>query len=319
MTLRTVTLSPGFDHCCLVDRLVPADVSEVISWHVHASGKGVNVARTAASLGVTAVAYSLIGDADNDEFVTLIERSGVQAVTVAVPGSTRRNLTIRTTASATAAAHAVGTRLEATSSDADELIARLLSDIEPGDLVTLNGATAQGVHGGVWAEVGAAAHQRGGTLLADVQGESLLRLLESGVVSMAKPNQDEALVLVGPATETSSLGAVGSALDRMEVLGVETPVVTLGARGAVHLEEGKPLHTSCPVDQVMVVVGAGDAFMAGYCAAMEGGGGWFGCDPVKLGVAVAAAHVSGAEGSSLQITARSMLDITDQRVGDLWS
>ena len=306
MTLRTVTLSPGFDHVVTIDRLAPGDVGRVLSWQVFASGKGVNVARTAAALGVAGVAYSLVGEADSDEFDSMVETYGVRPVTVRVPGGTRRNLTLGLELPGYVAAHAVAPRLRAEASHAEELIARLVADVQPGDIVTLNGAVADGVPTSIWAEAGSAVHRRGAIVLADVQDQPLRELLSAGVVSMAKPNQAEAQALLENAVGGDMLRVAAEALNIMKQRGVEVPVVTLGDSGVAHLKDGQQVHTFCPVDVARLVVGAGDAFMAGYCVALEGGA-WREHDPVALGVAVAAAHVSGAADRTLPPATRSAL------------
>ena len=79
----------------------------------------------------------------------------------------------------------------------------------------------------------------------------------------------------------------------MRELGVIDPIVTLGALGAVHIDDGVVMHSECPTNNPKVEVGAGDAFVAGYCSAMDALA-WRGLSPVALGLATASAHVDGS-------------------------
>lgn len=318
MTLRTVTLSPGFDHLVTIDRHDAGGVAKVLSWTELASGKGVNVARTATALGVECVAYSLVGTQDADDFRLRLARDGVRAELVEVAGPTRRNLTLRVLSDAAPAAHAVGPRLRADGSDAEELIARLLSHLQPGDFVTFNGAVAEGVPTDIWARASVAVRGRGGTVMADVQDQPLRELIEKGAVWMAKPNIDEARVFFdSPAQGRSVIEDAVIAIKAMHQQGVEVPVITLGAEGVLSTKDGFVIHSACPVGNVQVVVGAGDAFLAGYCAALTVGG-WRKADPVLLGLAVAAAHVAGQPPTDVAGAVRLCLaSVEQQSIGTL--
>lgn len=305
MTVRTVTLSPGFDHLVAVQDLRPGEVGRVVQWRVVASGKGVNVARALATLDVRSVAYTLAGAEDEAEFVDLITGAGVVAVSVPVPGSIRRNLTLSREGSGDLAAHATGPRLAgARDAHADELVARLVADVRDGDVVTLNGAVPGTIRDSVWEEAATAVHAKGATVVADVQGMALVQLLSSGVVWAAKPNEDEALALVR-LSRGGADGNVTRALSEMEAMGVVHPMVSLGERGLVHLVDGVPVQSRCHVERPAVVVGAGDAFVAGFCAALVADE-WREAPPTTAGLAAAAAHVAGVPDAHFAGTARSL-------------
>lgn len=90
-----------------------------------------------------------------------------------------------------------------------------------------------------------------------------------GKVHLLTPNQNEAKVLTGLATDTlEGARAAGLALlDR----GVQTVVVTLGGRGALIVRPGETVHLEgVPVD-TLDTTGAGDAFMAGLAVALGEG------------------------------------------------
>lgn len=290
MTLRTVTFSPGLDHIVHVDHVTPGEVGRVLSWRTVAAGKGVNVARAAHALGVPTTAYSLIGEHDETQFVRLVESAGPRAVTIGVPGVVRNNLTLKIGSLPGPASHAAGPRL-ATATDAHAvlLLDRLMAEVEHGDVVTFNGAVPEGVAEDLWACYARRLHLRGALVIADAQGACLLALVDSGVLTLAKPNEDEASVL---GADAEGQRRAAAALETMRTKGVHIPVVTMGAKGVAHLRQGSLTWSICPVPRPAVVVGAGDAFVAG-CAAALVDPQWEAWSPVEVGLCTAAAHVAG--------------------------
>lgn len=308
MTIRTVTLSPGFDHLITIDDVTAGGVDSVLSWEIVAGGKGVNASRTAAWLGADSVAYTLVGEEDEDQFRRLVERSGATAVTVAVPGETRRNLTLTVQASAETASHATSPRI-ATASDhhAISLLDRLLAEVQPNDVVTLNGAVPDGVDHTIWARAAEALLDHQVTLIADVQSDALRELLAArGVITMAKPNLEEARALVPDTVAGSTTGTAGSALETMAAAGVRDPIVSMGADGVAHLLDGVPTRSWCAASAVRAVVGAGDAFIAGYCSALDSPR-WSGIAPLSLGLAVSSAVVAGTSRDDMRESVRQLL------------
>ncbi|KQX66296.1 PfkB family carbohydrate kinase [Angustibacter sp. Root456] len=307
MTLRTVTLSPGFDHHVTVDEVIPGGVGSVLSWTVAAAGKGLNVARVASCLGVTTTAYSLVGADDAPEFARLVEADGVRPVLVDVDGETRRNLTLSVASTGAPASHMTGARLAtAVDDDADALVDRLLADVEAGDVVSFNGAAPPPIRSQIWAQAARSLAGRGVRIVADVQGDALRAVVETGLIRMAKPNEDEAAALVPDSSEHPVRAQGIAAVRAMSAAGVEDPVVSLGADGVLHLVDGELCRSWSAVSRAAVAVGAGDAFVAGYCAALASPR-WTGTDPVSLGLAAAAAHVSGESGERFEGAVRAMV------------
>lgn len=294
MTIRTVTLSPGFDHLVTLDDITAGGVDSVTSWDIVAGGKGVNAARTAAWLGAQSVAYTLVGEDDGEEFSALVSQSGATAVTVATPGRTRRNLTLTISSTDEPASHATSPRI-ATASDqhASRLLDRLIDEVHPGDIVTFNGAVPDGIDNAIWARAAEALLEHEITLIADVQSDALNELLAArGLITMTKPNIEEARAVIPGHLTDHPVEMVRTALATMWAAGVKDPLVSMGENGVAHLVEGVPTRSWCGASEVRVVVGAGDAFIAGYCSALDSPL-WSGIPPLSLALATASAAVSG--------------------------
>lgn len=294
--IRTVTLSPGFDHEVHVDRIDPGKVGHVMSWRVRAAGKGMNVARFVRSLEAEVQAYSLVGTLDEERFRSAAAADGVDVDTIAVPGSTRNNLTLTSDAIGPMAGHASGPRLGAVPVEAvDRLIRKLLRDIRPGDIVVLSGAVPDGIDAVTWALAAESIVAAGGDVVVDGQGAALVEAVCTGAVTMTKPNEDEVNVLPGVRHYEPVLSRAVAGLRWMLSQGVDEPVVSLGARGIVHCLDDVIMLTSCPVAEARIAVAAGDAFVAGYCVGASGQS-TSKVLPVDLAVASAAAHVAGDVG-----------------------
>src|SRR5262249_9534886 len=82
---------------------------------------------------------------------------------------------------------------------------------------------------------------------------------------------------------------IGEALDaahRLQDLGARTVLASLGAEGAVLVEEGSELHAEVIVERTQSAVGAGDALLSGFLA-----GGGSGEPALRTALAWAAAAV----------------------------
>jgi 1-phosphofructokinase len=296
--LRTVTLNSGFDDTFTISALDWGGVGRVRGFRSAPSGKGVNAARAAAALGVPVCAYSLVGRDDAATFTAALQSEGIEHRLVAVPASTRHNLTLVPEPADRVAAHLVAQGFQLSDARPVEALAdRLLQECRPGDVVSCNGSVPGGVPATVWADIVAALRGAEVTVVLDVQGEAMQRALAAGPVALAKPNEAEIAAL--PGVDPDGPDPVADALRSLAGSGVAHPVVTLGAAGAAFLCDGRVLHASCTVEHPVVAVGAGDTFLAGVCAAIFAGRGDT-ADLVSAGLAAASAHVAGLWGAGLR-------------------
>ncbi len=295
--LRTVTLNSGFDDTFTISGLDWGGVGRVRAFRSLPSGKGVNAARAAAALGVPVCAYSLVGQDDAATFAAALQSEGIEHRLVAVPGSTRHNLTLVPEAGDRVAAHLVAQGFQLPDAQPVAALAdRLLQECGPGDVVSCNGSVPGGAPATVWADMVAALRDAEVTVVLDVQGEAMLRALAAGPVALAKPNESEIAAL--PGVDPDGPDPVADALQSLAGAGVAHPVVTLGSAGAAFLRDGRVHRASCTVERPVVAVGAGDSFLAGVCSAILAGRDET-ADLVSAGLAAAAAHVAGMTGDGL--------------------
>jgi 1-phosphofructokinase len=118
----------------------------------------------------------------------------------------------------------------------------------------------------------------------DSSGPALLAALEAKPV-LVKPNREELAEAVG--RPVGSLGDVIEAAEELRDRGARTVLASLGADGAVLVEEEGVTIGEAPVAAPRSTVGAGDALLAGFLAA-----GARGAPALAEGLAWGAAAVS---------------------------
>jgi 1-phosphofructokinase len=290
--IRTITLNTGFDEVFTVAGVTFGGVEEVLDRLELASGKGINAARTVHALGHPVVAYGLVGAEDRDSFQAALQGEGITPVLVEVPGRTRRNLTLISVTDHRPAAHfrARGFDLRGTSA-LPRLAELVATQVEPGDIVTINGSVPHGAGPGTWSALAQVVLRAKARLVVDVYGPDLPSVLcsDGAGILACKPNALEIEDLPGVvAVQGDERCAV--ALRFMAEQGVMLPIVTRGSDGALFADDGAIWATRSPVRTARVSVGAGDAFAGGIAAAAVAGLS-SGREIVGFATAVAAAHV----------------------------
>ena len=289
--IRTVTLNSGFDDIYSVTDVVFGGVGDLRGQTTLASGKGVNAARMAHALGAPVTAYALVGAADERRFCELLTAEAIACRLITVDAATRHNVTLISEAADQPSAHfrAPGFRIR-DPGPIIHLVEQLRRDTAAGDVVTLNGSCPAGLGHQVWRDIGEVVVEKGGRLVIDVQGQSLVEVLGSLPVAVCKPNDSEMFDLPGVAG-LQRWDAVRAALRYMAKCAVELPIVTLGPDGVAFGLDGEAWVATCPA-QARVTVGAGDAF-TGAMAVEIGRHGSADLSAVTEATAVAAAFVTG--------------------------
>ncbi|MHA7861885.1 1-phosphofructokinase family hexose kinase [Tessaracoccus sp. Y36] len=299
-TLRTVTLNTGYDDYFTVGDPVWGGVAPMHAFSSVCSGKGISCARAAVALGVPTVAYALVGTDDEKDYSGRLTAEGIAHRLVTVPGATRHNLTLIDAAGEKVAAHFVAQGFTLSGpADVRPLADALLADVQPGDIVTLNGSTPTGLPATTWADVARAVLERGAEVVVDAQKDALVAALDVPGVLAFKPNDDEILAIPEVAAAPQE-DRVAVALEVLRRAGVRLPMVSLGARGVAYVQDphGAAEYGSLPVERPIQSVMAGDSFVAGLAwgrLASDEPRRW-----LRHALAAAAAHVDGRAGSALR-------------------
>lgn len=308
----TVTPNPSIDRTVtLAAPLTRGAVQRVTSATSEPGGKGVNVARALGLAGLDPVA--LLPAADTDPIVTALRASTLTFGCVPVAAAVRTNLAITEGDGTT-------TKLNEPGAPLDEATLGLLTEAvrvaaEDAAWVVLSGSLPPGVPDGWYSDV---VHMLAGAAcrVAVDTSERPLAALAAGFTRAApdliKPNAEELASIVGTSPEyledavaQGNPEPVVNAARQLVSHGVGTVLVTLGAAGAVLVDQtGSWLATPPPITP-RSTVGAGDSALAGYLRAEVGGAE----PPQRLRMAVAYGSAAAAlPGSALPSPAQLELD-----------
>lgn len=260
----TLTVNPAIDRTITVERLVFEDRAYITSSHDSPGGRGINAASVIHSFGGQAMAIVPAGGKSGTAFKDSLSNCGYQLVVVPVRHGVRHNLIITDQQGLTLKLNEFGGRLDKTELASIEKAIR--SKLDRASWFMLCGSLPPGVPAGFYAGLIALARKRGVKTLLDTDGEAL----EAGVAAkptVVTPNQQEAERLLGTALLTQTHFV--EAAVRIQRMGAEGVILSLGSRGAVGVFEHEMLEAVPPRVNAIAPIGAGDAQAAAYTWAME--------------------------------------------------
>jgi|WetSurMetagenome_2_1015567.scaffolds.fasta_scaffold267274_1 1-phosphofructokinase len=269
----TVTLNPTLDKTLSVPALRPGEVHRARFLRQDIGGKGINVSRALAALGVASIPIGFLGGATGRAMRDGLVAQGYDARFVEVPGETRQNLTLLDEATG------VYTKInEPGPTIGPEHLAALYALVAelaaPGDLWALCGSLPPGAPAGLYADLVTSVQARGAWAILDTS-ETALRLGLAARPAGIKPNSEEAAqALRRPvSSDEEHVVAVRRLCDLLAPAPPPAPVVCLtrGARGLLLAAGGELVMAEPPPVAARSPVGAGDATLAGLLWALSEG------------------------------------------------
>jgi tagatose 6-phosphate kinase len=311
--IAIVNLSLCLDEVFVVDTLVPGSVYGGMDPVAYAGGKGPNVARALASLGVRSRLFGSAGGETGRRIAAALERDRIRADLVPASGESRRCLILveRRRARQTVLN---GTAPSISTRSLERLLARLDKALASGARgLVLTGSLPRGCPHAFYSQVLERARRAGVPSLLDSSSDGLRAGLSGRVrPAVLKINRRELRALLRggepsrgaePSLE-STIAAVERARRRFRLNEV---VVTGGAGEVVACYPGARLVAHPPRVRCLNAVGSGDAFAGGYMVSV---GGPF---PERLALAVAAGTAS-CEILEPRILDRSRVEALQRRV-----
>lgn len=254
----TFTPNPSLDRAITIPQLRRGEVIRATSSRVDPGGKGVNVSRVLAAQGADTIAVLPSGGAEGRMMEELLRAAGVTAVTTAVEGALRMNISVLEPDGTTTKLNEPGPELD------EETVAHLLATTfdasSPGSWVVGCGSLPPGASPDLYATLTESAHAAGLRVAIDSSGEPMVHAVRARP-DLIKPNHEELEEVVGERLDT--LGAVVDAARRLNDSGISTVAVSLGGDGAVVVTSETVVHASATIDNPISTVGAGDCMLAG--------------------------------------------------------
>ncbi len=312
----TVTPNPSIDRTVtLTAPLTRGAVHRVSSVSAEPGGKGVNVARALTLAGLDAVA--VLPAPTSDPLMAALSASAVPVSCVPTVGAVRTNLAITEHDGTTTKINEPGAALDAAALDA--LTMAVIAGAETASWVVLSGSLPPGVPDHWYAHVVALLAPYPCRVAIDTSERPLAALVDSldrAAPDLIKPNAEELAGVLGYSPQALEAAVaqgdpepVVDAARQLVDRGVGAVLATLGAAGAVLVDQTGGWMATPPPIVARSTVGAGDASLAGYLRADVGGA----VPPERLQMAVAYGSAAAAlPGSALPTPAQ--VDLAGVRV-----
>jgi tagatose 6-phosphate kinase len=261
----TVTPNAALDHTLYLDELRPGHRHRVRSEHAQAGGKGVNVARVLARLGVAVRSVVILGGETGRAIHRDLERARLAPVVIAADGESRTCLEILEDRPGRATqVHGAGVR--ATAQTARALVAAVEASLHGAGWLALCGSLPAGLPDDTYAQLARLAQARGVRVALDASAAPLLAGWRASP-DLLHINREEAAEALGVADPAAL------ALPPARPPGaVRLAVVSDGARPAVAWSAaGRRWLVTPPRVRARNPIGCGDAMLAGLIATLDAG------------------------------------------------
>ena len=258
----TLTLNPSVDRTVEVESLARGEVMRALGVRVDPGGKGINVSRALAANGRPTRAVVTVGGAEGEHLIALLRDTGIEIRPVRIRGAIRSNITVVEPDGTTTKFNEPGAELS--EAELGAVFAAVRAAVDSADWLVASGSLPPGTPADVYAALVRSLIGSGTSVAVDTSGPALEAVL-SARPTLVKPNRDELAEVTGQ--HLQSIDDVVEAARRLLDLGAGAVLASLGADGAVLVDDEGALHGRTPAVSPLSSVGAGDAMLAGFLAA----------------------------------------------------
>lgn len=272
----TVTANPILDRTLRLKRLVLDDLNRADLVRREFAGKGVNVSRALAALGIPSRVVGFVGGATGHAYQQALIEEGFAVDFVEIAGETRQSVLIHDDATRQSTKiNEHGPTLHP--AEADALVSKAAATAQPGDIWVLAGSLPPGAPDDLYARLIETIQAKGARAMLD-SSKAALKQGITGRPFAVKPNSEEAADYFDQPLVTTEdhLDAVRRLIDDD---GIELAVVTRGGDGLVlaSSEADQVVIATPPPVTVVSTIAAGDCTLAGLLWGLVDG-----CDTVEL-------------------------------------
>ena len=269
----TVTPNPGLDLTYTLPAASDADVDvhRATSSMLEASGKGVNVSRALAKVGVPTCAVLPAGGPTGRYLAELLDDEGVAHRITRQAGETRINTTALRPGGLTVKLNGPGGALSAAEQDSllqgtALALEAATASVEGAAWVAICGSLPPGVGTQLVVDLVDLAHRHGAKCAVDASGDALTAALSAGADLLA-PNRGELAEVNPRARTTGSIEELADAAGALSRQSRAELLISLGRDGALYTDGRQALHGFGPPLTPVNTAGAGDALLAGWLSA----------------------------------------------------
>ncbi len=232
------------------------------------AGKGLNVSRALAELGVPNVATGFVGEEEANAFENSVESQILKMQFLAVAGQTRENITILDP-EVSVETHIRTSGFVVSAHDLERLEKKVALLSRPGVLFVFSGSLPGGLSVDRFSKLIDLVTTSGGHVAVDCDGEPLARVIDKRLW-LVKVNRQEMAGLYPEIADTEdALISIGRRLTgNLRVL-----IVTCGGAGGYVFSNDAAFMVQVDIEQSRIVstVGCGDVLLAAFIAAQKEG------------------------------------------------
>ena len=262
--ITTICLNPSFDKAVEMDSLKLGEVNRIRELREDLGGKGINVAVVAQRLGLDVQCIGIMGENGGDQLSAMMDAEGLKHHFLRVPGKVRTNLKlVLKDEKGITELNESGTWVEEKQlQDFFDLAKEKTAD---SDVVVLTGSVPPGCPQGVYRDLMKALE--GKKCILDTEGAELELAAKGAHPFLIKPNLHEMEMTLG--LELRTMRSIRDAALLFIRLGVEHAVISMGAMGAMYVDQERTLFAPALRVATKSTVGTGDAMIGGMLLGYE--------------------------------------------------
>ncbi len=254
----TVTMNPAIDKTVTLENFEEGKLNLIDKSVSDVGGKGINVSKTLAELGLKSLATGFIAGEAGQRIEKYLHEAGIDTGFIKVPGETRTNTKIVDKKGNLTELNEKGP--EIASEYADKLVDLVSSYADKDSLFVFAGSVPRGVRRDIYALLIKKVHEKGAIAILDADGDLFCEGLKAAP-DIIKPNRAELEKYLMKKESLSEDEIVNAGSDLIKA-GTKKVVVSLGSEGAIFISKDDCYR--CPGLKVKAhsAVGAGDAMVA---------------------------------------------------------
>ena len=303
-------MNPAIDRTIAVDRLAFDDRAYILSSKDSPGGRGINAARVIHAFGGDTTAIFPAGGERGARFEHYIKDCGFPVATVPIRHDIRLNFTITDRHGLTVKLNEIGPRLDR--GELSSIEGTIEGQLARASWLMLCGSLPPGVPSDFYAQLIARATRKGVKTLLDTDGEGLSEGVEAGP-TIVTPNQQEAERLLNTVllTRSHSLAAVR----RIQSMGAQAVVLSLGSRGAIGAEWNSRIwEATAPRVDAISPIGSGDAQAAALAWSLVKGDSFEAALQWGVAAGTASAKLPGLNFATLEQTREVHAEVDVRRI-----
>ena len=256
----TLTLNPSLDYMMPVRQLRIGATNRSEGEQIRIGGKGINVSILLRSLGVENLALGIAAGFTGEELLRRMNEEGIRhEFLMGGEGFTRINVKLLSEEET----EINGSGPVIGEAEAQALL-RQLEEIHSEDYLVISGSAPRGIPEDFLDRLLGKAIQQGAEIVLDISGPALRRALRYHPF-LIKPNQRELEEILSVSIPDRKQALLHG--KKLQELGARNVLISLGAEGAVLLDEKGGVYSKKAPDGLLVSsVGAGASMVAGFLA-----------------------------------------------------